>query len=591
MKWLGEPSWFRFPSKRKSAKEESAHIFEDERGRVRWEHSFKITGISLQRPLKKNPWEVQLAVFESQPGCVESQKIGQVILNVASYASKVTEQKLLLPVGGGFTAGELSVTLKVQSALNDPSAQNDSSQFFGWTSRTKQLLSSLKRAYNSDGSDDKGDEGVRGEGSEEKSAEKDKGEEPWRVEDHPSTAKKKALKKAKEKGHKRKPSRSLFARMQQDKSDSSDNDESETTKKNPLLDKCSGDSEENGDGGKKIPERKRTKSNPDLVPIRSPGQLAAIEMVRKFQEGRNPFKNSRKLEGLWEQIKVNDLPLDICFASIDQCFEGVDGYAACSTLAVCIASWMKMSPFPVPDKEGELDQLIREGSQVWREIFQDERSEMCAKFPDMHLDLETAAGAWVERKSEDVSIDTAKSFVGFLMPPTETDTTKRLRDATSGFLTFDGILKEVVSSEGQNIYIVAWNDHFFVIRVCSPDLIYLVDTLGVRLYDGCTKAFIVRFETDGDSAGRSSGAEEEEDDDESEDRAKEEGSLGPRTARDKCKAFFQNVLAVETLDQVVNNLSAMELSGPDKEEEEENPLCNEWQFLLAKLQLELQCVC
>ena len=121
-------------------------------------------------------------------------------------------------------------------------------------------------------------------------------------------------------------------------------------------------------------------------------------------------------------------------------------------------------------------------------------------------------------------------------------------------------------------------------------MIYLVDTLGVRLYDGCTKAFIVRFETDGGSAGRSSWAAEEEDD-ESEDRAKEEGSLGPRTARDKCKAFFQNVLAVETLDQVVNNLSAMELSGPDKEEEEENPLCNEWQFLLAKLQLELQCVC
>ena len=115
-----------------------------------------------------------------------------------------------------------------------------------------------------------------------------------------------------------------------------------------------------------------------------------------------------------------------------------------------------------------------------------------------------------------------------------------------------------MSSEGQNIYIVAWNDHFFVIRVCSPDLIYLVDTLGVRLYDGCTKAFIVRFETDGGSAGRSSGAAEEEDD-ESGDRAKEEGSLGPRTARDKCKAFFQNVLAVETLDQVVNNLSAMEL--------------------------------
>ena len=137
------------------------------------------------------------------------------------------------------------------------------------------------------------------------------------------------------------------------------------------------------------------------------------------------------------------------------------------------------------------------------------------------------------------------------------------------------------------VFIVAWNDHFFVLRICSPDLVYLVDTLGVRLYDGCDKAFIVRFETDAED-----------------------------TATGKCKAFSQSILAVETLDEVSNNLSALELSGEDQkkkeegenqgkeespkegaEDEAENLPCShegvmgwEWQFLLGMLQLELQYV-
>ena len=106
----------------------------------------------MQRPLKKHPWEVQLAVFESRPGCAESQKIGQVILNMASYAGK--EQKLVLPINGGFSSGELSITLSVQAAQagiagpNPPSTAPEALNMFGWTrTKSKQLLSSLKRTY------------------------------------------------------------------------------------------------------------------------------------------------------------------------------------------------------------------------------------------------------------------------------------------------------------------------------------------------------------------------------------------------------------------------------------------------------------
>lgn len=596
VKWLGSPSRFRtsfLSSSRKKTKEESAHLFDDESGNVLWEHVFKSRGVSLQHPLKKHPWEVQLAVFESRPGCAESQKIGQVILNMASYAGK--EQKLVLPINGGFSSGELSITLSVQAAQagiagpNPPSTAPEALNMFGWTrTKSKQLLSSLKRTYATGlGKEERPSGGLElGEGEDGAGLPIDgRREERGEPGGAPAEAE---LAGKNDKGHKRKPSRSLFARMLQDSSNnSSDVGGTEVVS-------AGGEGEVVEKGARKIPERKRTKSNPDLMPINSPGQLAAIEMVRKFQEGRNPIKSIRKLEGLWEHIEIDGLLVDICFASIDQCSAGVDGFAACSTLAVGIASWMKLGPSPVPDGEGELDKLIREGSKVWRDIFHGESGdEMREKFPDMHLDLETAAEEWMREKGGLVSIDAGKSFVGFLMPK-ETPEIKSLREATKGFLTFDRILKEAMDAQ-DSIYIVAWNDHSFVLRICSPDLIYLVDTLGVRLHDGCSKAFIVRFETE-------EGTEETKQ------------PVLSSTAGEKCKAFFQSILAKETLDEVVNNLNVLELTagadgatggvegdeigdektpeGEDRAESEAGgqKATMEWQFLLGRLQLELQFV-
>ena len=235
----------------------------------------------------------------------------------------------------------------------------------------------------------------------------------------------------------------------------------------------------------------------------------------------------------------------------------------------------------------------------------------------MHLDLETAAQAWAQKRSQTTCIDASKSFIGFLMPK-DMSLSKWLKDATEGFLTFDQILEQAMQTQNQDVYVVAWNDHFFVIRICSPELIYLVDTLGVRLYDGCSKAFIVRFETDSETDSETStesgsvlGKDKPLDSGEGAPNSAEQNQVA-HTAKDKCKTFFRNVLARSTLDEVVSNLSALQLNGAEKTGEEKDKQSDsdkaaardestpnpprstegeagyEWQFLLEKIQVELQ---
>ncbi len=568
--------------------------------------------------------QIQLAVFESLAGCVESKKIGQVILNMASYAAKVTEQRLSLPISGGYSQGELSVTLRIKN-VPEPNeagllAETPISQSFGW-SQTKRLLSSLKRAYGLSAEEEEEEEEADANASDADADAGVGGEEEGRGEPSGGEAETET-----DKGHKRKPSRSLFARMQQDESSDSGGDEEGDVGSrggNQVAGSVEGEDDEPPVGrakGQTIPGRKRTKSNPALMP-NSPGQIEALELVRKFQEGRNPMKKLETLEGSWERMSIHGFEADISFASIDQCSEEANGHAACSTLAIAIASWMRRnSDSAVPDREGELDQLIREGSGVWREIFADDTDQaLLTKFPDMHLDLETATRFWAEKKCQPTCIDDAKSFIGFLMPSQDQSRSKWLKDATDGFLIFDEILDQAIgtSAREQGVYVVAWNDHFFVIRICSLDLIYLVDTLGHRLCDGCSRAFVVRFQTDSAENARGRGDESdseeasdddlemdedegEDDDDDDEGKQKKKKAGGGGTAKEKCTAFVRNVLARSTLDQVVSNLSALELSGKeadaakegggdgDCDEEGLQQMHFEWQFLLERLQVELQ---
>ncbi|KAL7258364.1 hypothetical protein ACSBR1_004481 [Camellia fascicularis] len=65
-------------------------------------------------------------------------------------------------------------------------------------------------------------------------------------------------------------------------------------------------------------------------------------------------------------------------------------------------------------------------------------------------------------------------------------------------MSFDHIWDEIrKNAEGDNdmprIYIVRWNDHFFVMKV-DVNAYYIIDTFDERLFKCCNQAYILRFE-------------------------------------------------------------------------------------------------
>lgn len=63
-------------------------------------------------------------------------------------------------------------------------------------------------------------------------------------------------------------------------------------------------------------------------------------------------------------------------------------------------------------------------------------------------------------------------------------------------MSFDDIWQEITTNirEGDpKVYIVSWNDHFFLLKV-EANACYVIDTLGERLFEGCNKAYILRFD-------------------------------------------------------------------------------------------------
>jgi len=129
----------------------------------------------------------------------------------------------------------------------------------------------------------------------------------------------------------------------------------------------------------------------------------------------------------------------------------------------------------------EFDTLIRQGSSEWQKLCND--ASYINRFPNKHFDLDTI----LEAKIRPISVLPEKSFIGFFQP----ESFESLR----GAMSFDGIWSEITSDAGgePRIYIVSWNDHFFVLKVDS-DAYYIIDTLGERLFEGCTKAYILKFE-------------------------------------------------------------------------------------------------
>ncbi|KAJ0044429.1 hypothetical protein Pint_05764 [Pistacia integerrima] len=202
--------------------------------------------------------------------------------------------------------------------------------------------------------------------------------------------------------------------------------------------------------------------------------------------------------GSWENKEIISrdghlkLHAQVFFASIDQRNERAAGESACTALVAVIANWLQSNRDEMPIKS-EFDNLIREGSLEWRNLCENE--DYIRQFPDKHFDLDTV----LQAKIRPLSVVPEKSFVGFFHPegPEGKDF-----DFLQGAMSFDSIWEEIIrygsNSPGNvdpSIYIVSWNDHFFVLKV-DHDAYYIIDTLGERLYEGCNQAYVLKFDKD-----------------------------------------------------------------------------------------------
>ncbi|XP_049354557.1 uncharacterized protein LOC125819087 isoform X2 [Solanum verrucosum] len=203
--------------------------------------------------------------------------------------------------------------------------------------------------------------------------------------------------------------------------------------------------------------------------------------------------------GSWEQKEIISrdgqmkLKTQIFFASIDQRSERAAGESACTALVAVIADWFHCNPEDMPIKS-QLDCLIREGSLQWRDLCEKETYMEC--FPDKHFDLETV----LEAKVRPLSVVSEKSFIGFFHP--EGIEEEEGFDFLDGAMSFDNIWDEICKSAQETpghgdsfVYIVSWNDHFFILKV-EKDAYYIIDTLGERLFEGCNQAYILKFDKD-----------------------------------------------------------------------------------------------
>lgn len=175
------------------------------------------------------------------------------------------------------------------------------------------------------------------------------------------------------------------------------------------------------------------------------------------------------------------LNTNVFFASFDQRSEEACGESACATLVTIIAHWLHSNQ-DMPSRPG-FDSLITKGSSEWRMLC--DRDDAHLKlFPDKHFDLDTV----IEANLTPLVLVHEKSYTGFFSP----EKFECLKGAMSFDEIWDEISRDVVDCRPR-IYIVSWNDHFFVLKV-EADAYYIIDSLGERLFEGCKEAFILKFD-------------------------------------------------------------------------------------------------
>ncbi|ERM95757.1 uncharacterized protein LOC18423680 [Amborella trichopoda] len=243
----------------------------------------------------------------------------------------------------------------------------------------------------------------------------------------------------------------------------------------PLLNKAS------QEGGDDIHDDRRHQLSTSHLPIQPKEEL---EQTQHGFEDEDHFAVGR-----WEKKRFTsrDGKMELCaqvfLASIDQRSEEAAGAGACSVLVAVIADWLHKNPKNLPIK-CQFDTLIQKGSLEWRKLCENKSNK--DEFSDHHFDIETVLQAGVSR----LSILSERSYVGFFIPENVPECCEFLQAAMS----FDRMWEELIASPSEEaIYIVSWNDHFFVLKVETEE-IFIIDTLGDRLSEGCIQAYILKFD-------------------------------------------------------------------------------------------------
>ncbi|KAI3721923.1 hypothetical protein L2E82_32943 [Cichorium intybus] len=299
-------------------------------------------------------------------------------------------------------------------------------------------------------------------------------------------------------------------------------------------------------------------------------QLSSDKWCNVNKEGVNrcvsEFGDDSFAVGNWEEREIVSrdrsmkIRADVFFASIDQRSERAAGESACTALVAVIADWFQSNRDLMPIKS-QLDSLIHEGSLEWRKLCENETYRI--RFPDKHFDLESV----LEANLRPLSVVPGKSFIGFFHPE-EVD--EGSFDFLHGAMSFDAMWDEISrESEFNNngeprVYIVSWNDHFFVLKVDS-DAYYIIDTLGERLFEGCNQAYILKFDrntviyelpaSDSDGSTRKSTTENPE-------TVKNQSESVVCEGKESCKEYIKRFLAAIPIRELQADMKKGLLSSP-----------------------------
>ncbi|KAL8259780.1 hypothetical protein R6Q59_027733 [Mikania micrantha] len=256
----------------------------------------------------------------------------------------------------------------------------------------------------------------------------------------------------------------------------------------PLLKKDYGE-----EGGDDIDfDRRQLSSDESLVGGHKSNEDACVNPHLISEFGDDSFA-----VGNWENRDITSrdgcmkLKTQAFFASIDQRSEQAAGESACTALVAVIADWFQNNHHLMPIKS-QFDALIREGSSEWRNLC--DNQNYMTRFPDKHFDLETV----LEANLRPLTVIPEKSFVGFFHPD---ESHEGSFDFLHGAMSFDSMWDEISreseasTNKEPQVYIVSWNDHFFLLKAES-DAYYIIDTLGERLFEGCDQAYILKFDQD-----------------------------------------------------------------------------------------------